>query len=261
MLSTAQFPVHSKSFNKMLAITMCIDCNFSSCPLVSRIPYIQENPVSKQKVYLVKVIAIPRGRLLSESFGFSHLLSSPYFLPDLLTTGTRNLPLEGDRSYRTDWQLLSFLFLHIHCYLPHTAKRLETQTTAYMFSPSRLSGPFFHQNRDLLREKTVLFPPEGLCHGVSGPAFLSLDAFIRGPEWSCQDYELLGKHLRTTVSLKDWKSDQQNWSQRIFTLNNSGEYFEKKKVVTDRNSSFIQAHGKAHCPVDCVSLYQLYQDF
>ena len=161
MLSTAQFPGHSKSFNKMLAITMCIDFNFSSCPLVSRIPYIQENPVSKQKVYLVKVIAIPRGRLLPESFGFSHLLSSPYFLPALLTTGTRNLPLEGDKSCRTDWQLLSFLFLHIHCYLPHTAKRPETQTTAYMFSPSRLSGPFFSSEQGSLeRENSFISPPK-----------------------------------------------------------------------------------------------------
>lgn len=103
MISTAQFPVPSKSFNKVLAITMCIDFNFSSCPLVLRIKYIQENPVSKQKVYLVKVIAIPRGRFLPESFGFFHLLSAAYFLPDLLTTGARNLPLEGDRSCRADW--------------------------------------------------------------------------------------------------------------------------------------------------------------
>lgn len=58
------------------------------------ITYIQEDPVSTQKVYLVKVIAIPGGRFLPESFRFFHLVSSPYSLPDALTTGARNLPLE-----------------------------------------------------------------------------------------------------------------------------------------------------------------------
>lgn len=101
--------------------------------------------------------------------------------------------------------------------------------TAYMFSLSRLSGPFLPQNRDLLREKTVLFPPEGLCHGVSEPAPLS---------W----VEPLGKHLRATVTLKDWKR------QRIFTLKNTSRRRRQLQIetqVSDRRTEKHTAHWTA----------------
>lgn len=77
---------------------MCLDFNFSLCPLVLRITYIQEKPASKQKAHLVKVASIPGGRFLPESIGFFQLLSSPYSLLVVLTTGARNRLLEGDRS-------------------------------------------------------------------------------------------------------------------------------------------------------------------
>ena len=77
---------------------MCIDFKFSFCLLVLRITYIQEKPASKQKAYLVKVASIPGERFLPESIGFFQLLSSPYSLLVVLTTGARNRPLEGDRS-------------------------------------------------------------------------------------------------------------------------------------------------------------------
>ena len=62
------------------------------------------------------------------------------------------------------------LFLHIHCYLPHTAKRPETQTTAYMFSPSRLSGPFFSSEQGSLeRDNSFISPPKSFVTVSQGP--------------------------------------------------------------------------------------------
>ena len=111
--------------------------------------------------------------------------------------------------------------------------------TAYMFSLSRLPGPFFPQNGDLLREKTALFPPEGLCHGVSAPASLSLR---RLHPWSW--VEPLGKHLRTALTLKDWKR------QRIFTWKNTSRGRRQLQIETQVSNRPTEKHT-AHC----VSLY------
>ena len=47
-------------------------------------------------------------------------------------------------------------------------------------------------------------------------------------------------------ALKDGTDSERLEETKDFYLE---EYFERKKAVTDRNSSFKQAHGKAHCPL------------
>lgn len=43
----------------------------------------------------------------------------------------------------------------------------------------------------------------------------SLKHLPHGQEWILKHYELLGTGLRMKVILKDWKSHEQNWPQRI----------------------------------------------